>query len=83
MTYKPEGDASPSEEKNISTDVPTPISLDIVPVSNVEDPVNPPAPPANFVSDDLLVNILLFPLFLNFIPILSIIQFHTYYLLVI
>uniref|UniRef100_A0A166EEY8 ENTH domain-containing protein n=1 Tax=Daucus carota subsp. sativus TaxID=79200 RepID=A0A166EEY8_DAUCS len=54
LTYKPEGDASPSEEKNISTDVPTPISLDIVPVSNVEDPVNPPAPPANFVSDDLL-----------------------------
>lgn len=53
LTYKPEGDASPSEENNVSTDEPTPISLDIVPVSNVEDP--PPAPPSNnFVSDDLL-----------------------------
>lgn len=65
MTYKPVGDTSPSEEKNISIDEPTPISLEIVAVSNVEDPVYPPAPPNNFVTDDLLVNIQLFTLLLK------------------
>lgn len=56
LTYRPDGDASPSEETQSPNNEPKPMVMDIVAVSSPEDSVQAPIPPPanNFDSEDLL-----------------------------